>query len=183
MSGSDRRRNAPAGGAQVLVRDHHRDQPDPVGVLRVDHGSGEAEVLRHGNADRTGQKGRHTLSREDAHSGMGVRESCGRRGHQEVARQGQFEASRHRGSVDGSDDRLRHQAQREPGIDLGTRGGSHEPARVSAELDEVQTGTEGRVGSGDNDGLDGRVGCHPPEGGSQLAKRQPVQRVASGRPV
>jgi hypothetical protein len=95
----------------------------------------------------------------EADAGMGVGEAGTFRRHQEIAVESQLESTRHSHPVDGTDDRLRGGKGGAPTpardcLRLGPTGLTLEDPTVSSELLQVEAGTEGGIGTGEDEDVD-----------------------------
>ena len=161
-----------AAGSDDLV-----DEPDPLGLLRVDGPAGEDQLQRPPHADDQRQPLGPAV--DQRHSPAALEQAEGRAGRRDpqVAPQRQLDPSREAPAVDGGDRRLR---RRHPGR-------AHRPlGMVDVEIERLQVGARAeRVAAGSGEDEDARldVGLEVAQALTQQLGRRRVDRVAALGPV
>jgi hypothetical protein len=132
-----------------LVRNDMVDQTEGKRLDGSHVVTGEAHFFGPAQADGLRKRHREAPARHDADPGMSVREAGPLRCHQEIAPERDLEPARHRWTIDGADNRFRHDRKRcgrqALGVRLGRSGA--EIARRRTQFLEIEAGAERRIGA------------------------------------
>ena len=166
---------------QLFRRHHPRDETRALGLGRVHHAAGEAQIHRLGFADEAGEPLGAAGAGNDAELDFRLAEFGAVGGEDEVAHHRQFAAAAEREARDRGDDRLAQPRDAFPARDEVLEIGVH--IGLLAHLLDVGAGGEGLVRAGDDQRADVGVLLEGAERGVEFVDQRLVERVERLRPI
>ena len=178
------RRSARGVGQEPVGGNHAVDQPDPPGLLGVDHAAGEQQLERPAAADQPREPDRAAVARTDPELDLGLSEARGLAGDADVAGHGQLAPAAQGEAVDRRHHRL--PALLQPPHHPLARARARLAVRraLRSDLPDVRARDE-RLGpgTGEEHASDIALALDPAGGVVQLRDDRGVERVELVRPV